>query len=204
MTPVSPVQRVASAPALLDRQAAKPHRDRHRRDRSGRRAAPREVLPLLRQPAILDRARRARRRLHGRKADTVTEPEPDEYELYDLTLDPIEERNLAHPTHADDSSRALQKTMLELLTADSPPNASHPQPADDPATSRPRAANPDAVPARLPQTLGHEDAVADPGASLSASSGVRAMRGVAVANATARHHGRQALLAQAATNGDQR
>jgi hypothetical protein len=28
---------------------------------------------------------------------TVTEPEPDEYELYDLTLDPFEERNLAHP-----------------------------------------------------------------------------------------------------------
>ena len=57
-------------------------------------------------------------RLHGRKTDTVTEPEPDEYELYNLTLDPIEERNLAHPTHADDSSRALQKTMLELLTAE--------------------------------------------------------------------------------------
>jgi hypothetical protein len=37
-------------------------------------------------------------RLRGRHTDTVTEPEPDEYELYDLTLDPIEERNLAHPT----------------------------------------------------------------------------------------------------------
>ena len=37
-------------------------------------------------------------RLRGRKTITVTEPEPDEYELYDLTLDPLEERNLAHST----------------------------------------------------------------------------------------------------------
>ena len=54
-------------------------------------------------------------RLQGRKTVTVTEPEPDEYELYDLTLDPFEERNLAHPAHADDRSRALQRTMLGLL-----------------------------------------------------------------------------------------
>ncbi len=54
-------------------------------------------------------------RLHGRKTTTVTEPEPDEYELYDLTLDPTEERNLAHPSHADERSRALQRTMLGLL-----------------------------------------------------------------------------------------
>ena len=54
-------------------------------------------------------------RLRGRKTITVTEPEPDEYELYDLTLDPLEERNLAHPTYADDRSRALQQTMLALL-----------------------------------------------------------------------------------------
>ncbi|MGZ6563732.1 MAG: sulfatase-like hydrolase/transferase [Solirubrobacteraceae bacterium] len=54
-------------------------------------------------------------RLHGRHTDTATEPEPDEYELYDLTLDPTEERNLAHPNHADDRSRTLQQTMLTLL-----------------------------------------------------------------------------------------
>jgi hypothetical protein len=54
-------------------------------------------------------------RLHGRHTTTVTEPEPDEYELYDLTVDPIEERNLAHPAHADDSARALQSTMLAPL-----------------------------------------------------------------------------------------
>ena len=54
-------------------------------------------------------------RLDGRHTDTVTEPEPEEYELYDLTLDPIEERNLAHPSYADDRSRALQESMLKLL-----------------------------------------------------------------------------------------
>jgi arylsulfatase A-like enzyme len=54
-------------------------------------------------------------RLRGRKTITVTEPEPDEYELYDLTMDPLEERNLAHPSLADDGTRALQERMLGLL-----------------------------------------------------------------------------------------
>ena len=54
-------------------------------------------------------------RLRGRKTITVTEADPDEYELYDITVDPHEERNLAHPTYADDRSRALQDTMLGLL-----------------------------------------------------------------------------------------
>jgi sulfatase-like protein len=54
-------------------------------------------------------------RLRRRKLVTVTEPEPDEFELYDLTLDPYEERNLAHPDFADGASRALQEQMLDLL-----------------------------------------------------------------------------------------
>ena len=54
-------------------------------------------------------------RLRGRKTITVTEPEPDEFELYDLTADPFEERNLAHQSNADERSRALQQTMLGLL-----------------------------------------------------------------------------------------
>ncbi len=54
-------------------------------------------------------------RLRGRKTITVTEPEADEFELYDLTLDPTEVRNLAHPSNADDASRALQQRMTMLL-----------------------------------------------------------------------------------------
>ena len=54
-------------------------------------------------------------RIHNTKTFTVTEPEPDDFELYDLTVDPHEERNLAHPTHADDRSRRLEAHMFELL-----------------------------------------------------------------------------------------
>ena len=60
-------------------------------------------------PAVRDE------RLRGRRTLTVTAPEADEFELYDLTLDPTEERNLAHPRHADEASRALQRHMLGLL-----------------------------------------------------------------------------------------
>jgi hypothetical protein len=54
-------------------------------------------------------------RLRGRKTITVTEPEPDEYKLYDRSLDPIEDRNSRTPPNADDRSRALQQQMLGLL-----------------------------------------------------------------------------------------
>ena len=55
-----PVRARRPAPApLLDRQAAQPPADRHRRGRRRRRAAPGQVLPLLRQPPVLDRPRRA-------------------------------------------------------------------------------------------------------------------------------------------------
>ncbi len=54
-------------------------------------------------------------RLQGRHTVTVTQPEPDEYELYDLTLDPFEQRNLAHPAYADDATKRLRRRMLALL-----------------------------------------------------------------------------------------
>jgi arylsulfatase A-like enzyme len=55
-------------------------------------------------------------RLARRKTLVVTEPEPDEFELYDLTLDPYEERNLAHPAFADAASHELEARMFDLLT----------------------------------------------------------------------------------------
>jgi arylsulfatase A-like enzyme len=45
----------------------------------------------------------------------VTEPDPDEYELYDLTYDPFEQTNLAHPSHANEQTKKLQETMLGIL-----------------------------------------------------------------------------------------
>ena len=51
----------------------------------------------------------------GKKLVSVTEPAPDEFELYDLTIDPLEQHNLAHPRNADDRSRALQARMLRML-----------------------------------------------------------------------------------------
>ena len=54
-------------------------------------------------------------RLKRKETLKVTAPSPDEYELYDLTLDPLEQRNLVHPTNADDKSRKLQERMFKLL-----------------------------------------------------------------------------------------
>ena len=55
-------------------------------------------------------------RLHrGNKIVTVTEPFPDEYELYDLTVDPFEQHNLAHPRNANERTQSLQEHMHRLL-----------------------------------------------------------------------------------------
>jgi len=56
------------------------------------------------------------RRLKGRKTEVVTQPSPDEFELYDLTLDPQERINLAHPANATEQSRKLRAHMLGVLT----------------------------------------------------------------------------------------
>lgn len=51
---------------------------------------------------------------------------PTSTELYDLTMDPLEEHNLAHPTHADEQSHALARTMLGLLTDQLAAKTPHP------------------------------------------------------------------------------
>ncbi|MFF2154945.1 sulfatase-like hydrolase/transferase [Paenibacillus chitinolyticus] len=44
-----------------------------------------------------------------------TQPVPDEYELYNITLDPLETCNLAHPAYATEQTRTIQQRMMQLL-----------------------------------------------------------------------------------------
>ncbi|MFF2092742.1 sulfatase-like hydrolase/transferase [Paenibacillus sp. NPDC058174] len=44
-----------------------------------------------------------------------TQPVPDEYELYNLTDDPLETRNLAHPGHTTPYTLNVQNLMMRLL-----------------------------------------------------------------------------------------
>ncbi|WP_338148623.1 hypothetical protein [Brevibacillus humidisoli] len=43
------------------------------------------------------------------------EPVPNQYELYNLTEDPLEINNLAYPEHATERSREIQAWLAELL-----------------------------------------------------------------------------------------
>ena len=75
--PASPFGRVARRLHRYSTdQAAQPPADRHRRGRRRRRAAPGQVLPLLRQRAVLDRPRRARR-APPRRARRSPSPSPN-------------------------------------------------------------------------------------------------------------------------------
>ncbi|CAM3616348.1 arylsulfatase [Brevibacillus invocatus] len=44
-----------------------------------------------------------------------TQPVPDEFELYNLTDDPMETRNLAHPEFATRATRKIQEWMMQVL-----------------------------------------------------------------------------------------
>ncbi len=58
---------------------------------------------------------RDERLMRRKKINQVSERSPDEYELYDLTLDPTESRNLAHAKHSDERSRELLARMRKIL-----------------------------------------------------------------------------------------
>ena len=49
--------------------------------------------------------------------DTITKqyPVPEQYELYNLTTDPLEEINLAHPAFATDESTIIQHILTRIL-----------------------------------------------------------------------------------------
>lgn len=48
-------------------------------------------------------------------AQVKTQPACDEYELYNLTTDPLETCNLAHPAFATQQGRSVQQQMMHLL-----------------------------------------------------------------------------------------
>ncbi|MCL4395445.1 MAG: sulfatase-like hydrolase/transferase [Chloroflexi bacterium] len=60
-------------------------------------------------PGIQDEVRR------GRKLYVKREPEPDEFELYNLDDDPLEENNLAHDAHASWATRRAHERLERLL-----------------------------------------------------------------------------------------
>lgn len=50
-------------------------------------------------------------------APVKTEAEPDEFEMYNLTKDPIESKNLANPEFSTDETLAIQLILSKILTA---------------------------------------------------------------------------------------
>ncbi|KMY48706.1 sulfatase-like hydrolase/transferase [Peribacillus loiseleuriae] len=46
---------------------------------------------------------------------TKTQPVPDQFELYNLTKDPLEEINLAHPLHETPESKTIQQILIRSL-----------------------------------------------------------------------------------------
>ena len=77
-------------------------------------------------------------RLHrGNKIVTVTEPSADEYELYDLTVDPLEQHNLAHPRNANERTQCCRSTCTGCWSSSSPRSGSCPPRAACQAICRP-------------------------------------------------------------------
>lgn len=51
----------------------------------------------------------------GNEQQTRTEPAPDEYEMYNLTRDPLEETNLCHPSNQTAETQLREKELQALL-----------------------------------------------------------------------------------------
>jgi hypothetical protein len=52
---------------------------------------------------------------YSRYFDGKNRKKEDEYELYDLTADPLEEHNLAHPSRATSASASIRAQLDDLL-----------------------------------------------------------------------------------------
>ncbi|WP_337189737.1 sulfatase-like hydrolase/transferase [Bacillus dakarensis] len=50
---------------------------------------------------------------------TKNEPVPEQYELYNLSFDPLEEKNLAHPRYATAETKMIQNILLKMLESQS-------------------------------------------------------------------------------------
>lgn len=51
----------------------------------------------------------------GDEQQTRTQPAPDEFEMYNLTLDPLEETNLCHPSNRTEETRLRERELQALL-----------------------------------------------------------------------------------------
>lgn len=66
------------------------------------------------QPGVKDVTLQPASSPHG-KEQVKTQPVPDEYELYNLTDDPLETRNLAHTLYSTPYTRSIQQWMMHQL-----------------------------------------------------------------------------------------
>ena len=118
VTPASPFQRVAQAPARGTRRSSSPTTSRPSSPRSTSTASrtssssPATTTTSSSGPSPAS----ATSASTGRKTITVTEPEPDEYELYDLTARPVRGTQPRPPdARRRPLPRARSSTMLGLL-----------------------------------------------------------------------------------------
>jgi hypothetical protein len=62
------------------------------------------------------------------KPERYSKPRPAEFEMYNLTDDPLEQVNLAHPSHRDRSTQKIEKHLRELLMEQRRQKRQYPEP----------------------------------------------------------------------------